>query len=66
MEGVAWDESCMSFKDRTLCKLLQKAIAKKDLNTYEPWMKVLMCAVGKFCDWVGKKYLISIQNYLEE
>ena len=60
-----WDESGMSFKDRTLCKLLQKTIAKKDPNTYEPWMKALMCAVGKSCDWTDRKYLDSIQNYLE-
>ena len=62
----AWDESRMSFKDRTLCKMLQKAIAKKDPNAYEPWMKALMCAVGKTCDWTYRKYLISIQNYLDE
>ena len=61
----AWDESRMSFKDRTLCKLLQKAIAKKDPNTYEPWMKALMCAAGKSCDWTDKKYLDLILNYLE-
>ena len=62
----AWDESRMSFKDRALCKLLQKTIEKKDPNTYEPWMKALMCAAGKSCDWTDKKYLIAIQNYLEE
>lgn len=61
-----WNESCMSFRDRTLCKMLQKAIAKKDPDTYEPWMKALMCAVGKTCDWTDRKYLISIQNYLDE
>ncbi|WP_302626254.1 flavodoxin domain-containing protein [uncultured Eubacterium sp.] len=61
----AWNESRMSFKDRTLCKLLQKAIAKKNPNTYEPWMKALMSAVGKSCDWTDKKYLTSIQKYLE-
>ena len=61
----AWDESLMSFKDRTLCKLLQKAIAKKDPNTYEPWMKALMCSVGKSCDWTDRKYLAPIQNYLD-
>ena len=42
-----WDEEKMSFKDRTLCKLLQKAIANKDPKTYEPWMKALMDAMGK-------------------
>lgn len=61
----AWDESRMSFKDRTLCKLLQKSIAKKDPNTCEPWMKALMCAAGKSCDWTDRKYLDSIQKYLE-
>lgn len=62
----AWDESRMSFKDRTLCKLLQKAVAKKDPNTYEPWMKALMCAAEQSCDWTDRKHLISIQNYLEK
>lgn len=61
----AWDESRMSFKDRALCKLLHKAIAKKDPNTCEPWMKALMCAAGKSCDWTDRKYLISLQDYLE-
>ena len=42
-----WNEEKMSFKDRTLCKLLQKTIANKDPKTYEPWMKALMDAMGK-------------------
>lgn len=62
----AWDESRMSFKDRTLCKLLQKVIERKDPNTYEPWMKALMCAVGQSCDWTDRNYLIPVQHYLEE
>ena len=45
--GGIWDEGMMSFIDRTLCKLLQKAIANKDPKTYEPWMKALMDAMGK-------------------
>ncbi len=56
----AWDESKMTFKDRTLCKLLQKAVAKKDPNTYEPWMKALISAVGQKCDWTDKKYLAPL------
>lgn len=46
----AWNESKMTFIDRTLCKWLQKSVAKKDPGTYEPWMKALMCAVGQTCD----------------
>lgn len=61
----AWDESRMSFKDKTLCKLLQKVISKKDPNTYEPWEKALMCAAGQSCDWTDRKYLNFIQNYIE-
>lgn len=62
----AWDEGKMTFKDRTLCKLLQKAVAKKDPETYEPWMKALMCSVGQVCDWTDKKYLIPLIEYLEK
>lgn len=47
----------MSFKDKTLCKLLQKAVSKQSPDTYEPWQKALMCAVGQKCDWTDKKYL---------
>ncbi len=61
----AWDESRMSFKDRALCKLLKKAIAKKEPDTYEPWMKALMSASGQTCDWTDKKYLIPVHDYIE-
>ena len=62
----AWDESKMKFMDRTLCKMLKKSIAKKDPDTYEPWMKALMCADGKSCDWTDKNYLIPLMKYLRE
>lgn len=52
-----WDESRMTFVDRTLCKLLRKSVAKKDASTYEPWMRALMCAAGQSCDWTDKRYL---------
>ena len=62
----AWNESKMKFMDRTLCKMLQKSVAKKDPGTYEPWMKALMCAKGQNCDWTDKKYLIPLLEYLHE
>lgn len=61
----AWNEESMTFKDKTLCKMLQKAIAKKDPSTYEPWMKALMSTVGKKCDWTDKKYLKPLLEYIE-
>lgn len=62
----AWDEDAMTFKDRTLCKMLQKAVAKKDPAEYEVWEKALMCAVGQKCDWTDKKYLEPVMEYLQK
>ncbi len=61
----ALDENAMTFKDRTLCKLLQKAVAKKDPAVYEPWEKALMCAVGQKCDWTDKSYLIKLLEFIK-
>lgn len=62
----AWDEERMSFKDRTLCKMLQKAVAKQDPATYEPWQRALMCAAGQKCDWTDKKYLQPLIEWIAE
>ncbi len=60
----AWNEDAMSFKDRTLCKLLQKAVAKQDPATYAPWQRALMSAVGQTCDWTDKRYLQPLLEYI--
>ena len=60
----AWDESAMSFRDRTLCKMLQKAVAKKEPSTYEPWEAVLMEGIGQRCDWTDRQYLKPILAYI--
>lgn len=62
----AWDEEKMTFSDRTLCRMLQKAVAKQNPNEYEPWQKALMCAVGKKCDWTDKTYLKPILKFIAE
>lgn len=62
----AWDEEKMKFADRTLCKMLQKAVAKQNPDEYEPWQKALMCAVGQKCDWTDKKYLETLLQFIEE
>ena len=38
----AWDMDSMSFKDRALCNLLRKVVAKKDPSDYEIWEKALI------------------------
>lgn len=60
----AWDEEKMTFGDRTLCRMLQKAVAKQNPDEYEPWQKALMCAVGQKCDWTDKRYLKPIIEFL--
>lgn len=61
----AWDESKMTFKDRTLCKLLQKAVAKKARDACEPWMRALLSSSGQKCDWTDPKYLQPLISYIE-
>ena len=60
----AWSEEKMTFKDRVLCKMLQKVVSKKDPAIYEPWEKALMCSIGKECDWTDKKYLSSLIKFI--
>lgn len=62
----AWDEEAMTFTDRTMCRMLQKSVRKKDPSEYEPWMTALMCAVGQKCDWTDKKYLEPLLDYIEQ
>lgn len=50
----------MSFGDRTLCKMLQKAVAKKKPEDCEIWEKALMEAGDKKCDWTDKSYIVPI------
>lgn len=61
----AWNESSMSFKDRTLCKMLQKMIAKQDPAAYEPWMKALLSAMGEKRDWTDRAYLAPLIEHVK-
>lgn len=54
----AFDLKNMSFADRTLCKMLRKAVAKKDPKDWELWESALMeCKEDKACDWTDKAYI---------
>lgn len=61
-----WDEEAMTFKDRTLCKMLQKMVEKQDPSTYEPWQKALMSAAGQKCDWTDRKYIEPLLAYIKK
>jgi menaquinone-dependent protoporphyrinogen IX oxidase len=56
----AWNETKMSWSDRTLCAILKKSIAKKTPQDYAPWEKALMDAIGTDCDWTDKESLAPI------
>lgn len=56
----AWNMDGMSFVDRNLCKMLQKAVGKKNPEDYEVWEAALMEAGNENRDWTDKKYLEPI------
>ena len=56
----AWDPDAMSLADRTLCRMLQKAVAKKKPEDYEIWEKALLEAGDQKHDWTDRSYLAPI------
>ena len=62
----AWDEAKMDRKDRFLCSLLQKAVAKKPPEECEEWMAALLQAKGQTCDWTDRAYLEPLLALLKE
>ena len=50
----------MSFKDKTLCKMLRKSLDKKDPKEYAVWEAALVEAVDTGKDWTDKKYIDPI------
>lgn len=62
----AWDMNAMNAVDRNLCKMLRKAVSKKDPSEYQVWEKALMAAGDDKCDWTDKKYIAPILEKLYE
>ena len=56
----AWDPEAMSLADRTLCRMLQKAVAKKKPEDCEVWEKALLEAGDQKHDWTDRSYLAPI------
>ena len=56
----AWDPDAMTFADRTLCRMLQKAVAKKKPEDCEIWEKALLEAGDQKHDWTDRSYLAPI------
>ena len=60
----AWDFERMSLVDKSLCRMLHKAVAKKKPEDREPWESALMEAGFEKCDWTDKSYLDPILEAL--
>lgn len=56
----AWDMEAMNLVDKNLCKMLQRAVAKKEPADYEVWEAALMEAGQEKCDWTDREYLKPI------
>ena len=51
----------MTFADSTLCKMLRKAVGKKNPSEYEIWEQALMaCKEDERGDWVDRSYIEPI------
>jgi len=61
-----WDMEKMSFADRTLVKMLRKAVAKKKPEDMEVWEKALMEAGDRKCDWTDRSYIAPILEAVRE
>lgn len=56
----AWDMDKMTTIDRNLCRMLRKAVLKKNPDEYELWERALMEAGEEACDWTDKAYIAPI------
>lgn len=60
----AWDFERMSFADKTLCKMLLKAVSKKSPEKCEVWERALLEAGFNKYNWTDKSYLKPILESL--
>lgn len=56
----AWDPAAMSGIDRRLCRLLQRAVAKKPPEELAVWERALVEAGDARRDWTDRRYLAPI------
>jgi menaquinone-dependent protoporphyrinogen IX oxidase len=62
-----FDMKNMTFKDRTLCRMLRKMVAKKDPSDYEVWEEAMM-SVGEdeAGDWTDRASIRPLLEALAE
>ena len=62
----AWNKDHLHFQDRTLCRLLEKKLEKKDPSLYLPWEKDFMSFYHQVCDWKDPSYLDPLIEWLSK
>lgn len=62
----SWDMERMSFADRTLCRMLIKAVAKKKPEDLDPWERGLLEVETLKCDWTDRSYLAPVIRAVNE
>ena len=60
----AIDMNTLNFTDRLMCKMLVKAVEKKDPALYIPIEQALIEASKGKCDWTDKAYLTPVINFI--
>lgn len=60
-----WDLAAMSLVDRTMCRMLQKSVAKKPEEECQSWELALREAGERRTDWTDPKYLDPLLQWLE-
>lgn len=61
-----FDENKMSFRDRTLIKMLRKSLKKKDPNTYTTLEQTIMSVNQQKANNIQKEYLAPLIAYLSK
>lgn len=60
-----YDESKLSFVDRTLCKIMKKVLKNKDRDSLEPTMKALLEIEEQKVNYVNNHYLIPLLELIK-
>lgn len=61
-----WDLQAMSLVDRTMCRMLQKSVAKKPEGECQSWELALREAGEHRTDWTHPNYLQPVLEWLEK
>ena len=61
----AWDPARMTRVDRTLCRMLQRSVAKKPAGTLAPWEQALLEAGQGAANWIEPRYLAPLLSFLQ-